>query len=91
MSFGVIQITPKNQDGQAIKKMQEAVLDFDLEKTGIQEGKEWISVINFSKTFSDINNNGVPDVPIRYKEKTNPVYNSNNLQESVFVEISKVK
>ncbi|MFB6340382.1 bifunctional metallophosphatase/5'-nucleotidase [Saccharicrinis sp. FJH62] len=87
MSFGVVQITPKNIDGTPIDQMYEAVIDFDPVKPGIQEGKEWISVIHFSETFSDIDNNGVPNVPITYKEKINPVYTLESLpNEQTIVE-----
>lgn len=82
MSFGVIQITPKHIDGSHIEQMSDAVIDFNPGKPGIQEGKEWISVINFSKTFKDIDNNGIPDVPIAYKEKLNPVYLIKSLPDS---------
>ncbi|MFC0875878.1 bifunctional metallophosphatase/5'-nucleotidase [Saccharicrinis sp. FJH2] len=87
MSLGVVQITPKNIDGTPIDQMYEAVIDFDPVKPGIQEGKEWISVIHFSETFSDIDNNGVPNVPITYKEKINPVYTLESLSnEQTIVE-----
>ncbi|MFB6317691.1 bifunctional metallophosphatase/5'-nucleotidase [Saccharicrinis sp. FJH54] len=79
MSMGVIQITPKNIDGTPIDQMYKAVIDFDPESPGIQEGKEWISVIHFSETFSDIDNNGVPNIPITYKEKINPLYTIESL------------
>lgn len=79
MSLGVINVTPKHLNGTPMKNISEAVLDFDPIKQGIQERKEWITLINYSKSFQDIDNNGIPNVPITYKDKVNQVYIFNKI------------
>ena len=48
--------------------MKETIIDFDDSIDGIQEGKEWMAVIAFMKSFDDTNENGIPDIPDYYKK-----------------------
>ncbi|MBN2663357.1 MAG: 5'-nucleotidase C-terminal domain-containing protein [Bacteroidales bacterium] len=66
MSKGLIVIRPKNSEGELINSPIDHLIDYDKTKNGIQEGKEWIAVIEYLKQFSDINNNGIPDIPTKY-------------------------
>ncbi len=67
MSHGLIKIIPKDAQGNTITNMNKQLLDYDLKKKEIQEGKEWIALFDYLKTFKDTNNNGIPDVPDKYK------------------------
>ena len=87
MSVGIIRITPKDSTGLSMNDRQMALLDFSPASVGIQEGKEWTAVLNYSRSFFDINNNGIPDVPLIYKEKVNPLYLKNSIQSNTFVSI----
>jgi 5'-nucleotidase / UDP-sugar diphosphatase len=68
MTFGIVKVYPKNEDGTIIPNMREAVIDMDIHKEGVQEGKEWMALYNFVRKFKDINRDGVPDVPEQYKD-----------------------
>lgn len=67
ISHGLVKIYPKNEDGTVVTNFQNNILDFDKDKAGIQEGKEWIALIDYMRQFPDKNNNGIPDIPENYK------------------------
>jgi hypothetical protein len=47
--------------------MSYAVIDMDREKDGIQEGKEWLALIEYLKSMNDKNGNGIPDIDSKYR------------------------
>ena len=73
MSFGLVNVVPKKADGSVIAD-QDFLIDMDPDKEGIQEAKEWVSMYRYIKGFEDINGNGIPDIPVIYKTKTNPLF-----------------
>jgi 5'-nucleotidase len=66
MSFGLINVVPKDINGKAVTDMKTAILDLDEKKTGLQEGKEWLAIMEFIKSMKDTNGNGIPDIDINY-------------------------
>ena len=48
-SFGLINVVPKDKSGRPLKDMNLALVDFNAGEQGIQEGKEWIALINYFK------------------------------------------
>ncbi|MBN2805660.1 MAG: bifunctional metallophosphatase/5'-nucleotidase [Prolixibacteraceae bacterium] len=72
MSFGIVKVVPKDVDGFPVDASQ-FVIDLDVEKEGVQEAKEWLSIYNYVKSFEDVNGNQVPDVPEHYRSKKNPL------------------
>lgn len=73
-SYGLVKVSPKNIKGEIIKDFHSTIIDMDTTKTGIQEGKEWLAFQHLVKTFSDTNNNGIPDIPTKYKTNYNPIF-----------------
>lgn len=67
MSKGLIKIYPKDSKGNRITDIPKYLLDFDKKKTGVQEGKEWLAIIEFLKTFEDTDGNKLPNIPDNYK------------------------
>ena len=67
MSYGLIKIVPKDSKGEAITDFNKYILDFDKNKPGIQEGKQWLGLIKYMQTFKDTDGNGIPDIPEKYK------------------------
>ncbi len=67
MSFGLINVTPKDSAGNRIADMSFAVIDMDSSKDGIQEGKEWLALIEYLQSMKDTNGNGVPDIDSKYR------------------------
>jgi len=67
MSFGLINVVPKDAQGDPIKDMKTAVIDIDEKISGIQEGKEWLALVEFLSAMKDTNGNGIPDIDKKYK------------------------
>lgn len=68
LSYGMLEIIPKDKNGKPYSNLDEALIDADPNKEGIQEVKEWAALLGFAKQFPDINGNGIPDIPKRYEE-----------------------
>jgi 5'-nucleotidase len=66
MSFGLINVIPKDEAGNKIKDMKSAVIDINESLYGIQEGKEWLALIEYLGSMKDTNGNGIPDVDKKY-------------------------
>jgi 5'-nucleotidase len=78
-TYGILNIVPKDRNGNPIVPKDPKGNPFDLllslrvdadkEKSGIQELKEWVVVMDYVRSFPDKNGNGVPDIPEKYKGK----------------------
>ncbi|MDD4150911.1 MAG: 5'-nucleotidase C-terminal domain-containing protein [Bacteroidales bacterium] len=68
MTLGLVKIKPKDKRGIAIIDNQSCWIDFDLNKQGIQEGKEWMALVKFVQSFPDTNGNKIPDFPDKYRK-----------------------
>lgn len=66
MSFGLINVVPKDHNGNPVTDMQTAVIDMDEKANGIQEGKEWLALIYYFKSMKDSTGNGIPDLDAKY-------------------------
>jgi 5'-nucleotidase len=66
MSFGLINVVPKDYEGNRVEKMKDAVIDLDENKERIQEGKEWLAILTFLSTMKDTNGNKIPDIDKKY-------------------------
>jgi len=66
MSFGLINVVPKDAAGRKIKDLKNMVIDIDEKKDGVQEGKEWLALIEFLNSMKDTNGNGIPDIDKKY-------------------------
>jgi 5'-nucleotidase len=67
MSKGLVKIVPKDKNGEPVEDIYRQVLDFDKNKAGLQEGKQWLAVIEYLKSFGS--GNGLPVVPEKYEEE----------------------
>ena len=67
MSFGLINVVPKDASGGKITDMKTAVIDMDETKDGVQEGKEWLAIMEYLSSMKDTNGNGIPDVDEKYR------------------------
>lgn len=61
-TFGFVNVVPKMPDGTRVTDMKYAIIDFDLDISGIQEGKEWIALTELLKGMDDLNGNGIADI-----------------------------
>ncbi len=68
MTFGLIRVKPKDIKGIEIPDIKSAIIDFDTIDKGLQEGKEWIALIEYLMSMKDTDNDGIPDIGKRYAE-----------------------
>ncbi len=68
MSFGLINVVPKDINGRRVLDMKTAVIDMDDSHPGVQEGKEWLALIEFLGSMKDTDGNGIPDLDKKYAE-----------------------
>lgn len=65
-SFGLINVIPKDAAGNKVRDMKTAVIDMDENKEGVQEGKEWLSLMEFLGSMKDSDGNGIPEIDRKY-------------------------
>lgn len=68
LSKGLVKLVPKDGSGNIITDMTTSILDFDQNRDGVQEGKEWLAITEYLQAMKDSNGNGVPDIDKKYKE-----------------------
>jgi 5'-nucleotidase len=66
MSHGLINVVPKDGVGNKVKDMKSLVIDMDESRDGVQEGKEWLALIEFLSSMKDTDGNGIPDIDKKY-------------------------
>jgi len=67
-TFNILEIIPKNREGNPIESLPEFRIDSDKNKPGVQELKEWVAIMDYVRSFEDITGDGLPDIPGKYKE-----------------------
>jgi 5'-nucleotidase / UDP-sugar diphosphatase len=65
-SFGLLNVVPKDKNGESIQDMKTAIMDFDSTRNGIQEGKEWLAIIYFLNGNEGQNSAALPVIPVYY-------------------------
>ncbi len=66
-TYGILTIVPKDRSGKPIDDLVTARVDADKAAPGIQELKEWVGLMEYVRRFPDVNGNGIPDIPAKYK------------------------
>jgi 5'-nucleotidase len=66
LSMGLVKVTLKNEKGEALQSMQDAIIDADPNRPGTQEVKEWMALVWYLQQQPDTNGNGIPDIPEYY-------------------------
>lgn len=66
MSLGLIKVVPKDGSGNPVTDMKKAVIDTDKEQQGVQEGKEWLALLEYIRSMNDGDNDGVPEIDRKY-------------------------
>ncbi len=68
MTKGILKVVPKFADGTPIPDFKLALIDRDPNLPGIQEAKEWAALLTYVSKLPDLNGNGIPDMPEKYRE-----------------------
>ncbi len=66
MSLGLLNVVPRDADGKPLTDMKGAVIDMNEKVEGVQEGKEWLALVEYLASMPDTNGNGIPDIDARY-------------------------
>lgn len=66
MSLGLIKVVPKDESGNPVTDMQNAVIDINREQQGVQEGKEWLALLEYIRSMKDLDEDGVPEIDRKY-------------------------
>ncbi|MDY0099113.1 MAG: bifunctional UDP-sugar hydrolase/5'-nucleotidase [Bacteroidales bacterium] len=68
MSFGLINVVPRDGSGNPVSGMKDFIIDFDERSPGVQEGKEWLALMEYFGSMKDTNGNAVPDIDRKYAQ-----------------------
>ena len=66
-TLGLIKVEPKDAGGILVTDLPSAVADFNITKSGIQEGKEWLALMNYLQQFKPAAEGGLPVIPEYYQ------------------------
>ena len=67
-SYGLLSITPRDREGRPVADTKLGIIDADAIAPGVQEIKEWVALATYMKSFPDVDRNGIPDIPARYRQ-----------------------
>jgi 5'-nucleotidase / UDP-sugar diphosphatase len=66
-SYGLLSITPRDREGRPVADTKQGIIDADAIAPGVQEIKEWVALATYMKNFPDLDGNGIPEIPARYR------------------------
>jgi 5'-nucleotidase/UDP-sugar diphosphatase len=67
LTHNILNITPKDKNGNPLTELAEALVDGDKELPGLQELKDWKALMEYVRSFDDTDGDGVPEIPERYR------------------------
>ena len=68
VSNGLLSIKPKDKNGRVLPDIKQAIIYMDKNSPEAKELKEWIALVQYMRSFPDINKNGIPDIPEKYQK-----------------------
>jgi len=66
LTFGILQITPKDAAGVPLDTVYDGLVDTDPDTDGVQELKLWQALVDHASSLPDTDGDGVADVPVAY-------------------------
>lgn len=84
-TWNILNIVPKDRNGRPITDLGTVRVDADRERPGLQEAKEWKGLMAFMGTFEDKDNDGIPEIPQRYRDKQGRIVKAASLNPIALV------
>ena len=78
MSFGLINVVPKNAEGVRITDMKTAIIDMNEGIAGLQEGKEWLALMEYLASMTDTDGDSIPDIDRKYSSAVKTFFAGGN-------------
>jgi 5'-nucleotidase len=88
-TYGILDIVPKDRSGNPLVSAKPKGNPFDLllalrvdgdrEKPGMQEFKQWIVLMDYVRSFTDRDGDGIPDIPTKYEGKLGRIVKERSL------------
>lgn len=66
-TLGLVKVFPKFIDGSPVEDISKSIIDFDESAEGVQEGKEWIALVEYLKSMEDKDEDGIPEMNEFYR------------------------
>lgn len=85
LTYGILDIVPRDASGQPIEQMRDALVDADPARVGVQELKEWWVFLEFIRTFPDTDDDGVVEIPERYRQPQGRIVALDSWQPSLLL------
>ena len=63
LTHGLMQVVPKDAQGQPLAAIESAIIDTDPQRPGIQEYKEWQALLDHIRALPDLDGDGLADIP----------------------------
>ncbi|MDH4198559.1 MAG: bifunctional metallophosphatase/5'-nucleotidase, partial [Candidatus Aminicenantes bacterium] len=67
LTRNILKIVPKDRHGRPVEDLAAALVDADQSRPGVQELKEWVALFGYVRSFADIDGDGLPEIPARYR------------------------
>jgi 2',3'-cyclic-nucleotide 2'-phosphodiesterase (5'-nucleotidase family) len=67
VTYGLLSIQPKDREGNRLEDLKQATIYMDKTPNKQKELKQWIALLQYLRSFPDVNKNGIPDIPERYR------------------------
>jgi len=66
-THGILTIVPKDGNGEPIDDLNTVRVDADPTAPGVQELKDWMALVEYTRSFGDSDGDGLPEIPRRYE------------------------
>ncbi len=67
VSHGLLKIKPKDKNGNHLSDLKSAIIYADKNSANPRELKEWEALVQYLRSFTDMDRKGIPNIPNKYK------------------------
>jgi 5'-nucleotidase/UDP-sugar diphosphatase len=63
LTQGLLDVIPKDVEGRPLPRIEDAIVDQDPARAGVQELKEWQALLDHIRSLPDLDGDGLADIP----------------------------